>query len=584
MSQLNLPDRIVDQLRANLRAAGISAAESDLQGILEKGFLSRLPTVEQILEGAAADSTPDYLGGWSTPTPSPTNGAGEPASPSLPSQRERGPGDAGPYATLAQVAGLIRAHQLSPVELLEQTLERIARRDPALNAYQLVLAERARAAAAQAEREIAGGDYRGPLHGIPIAVKDLLDLAGTPTTAGSKILADHVAGADSTAVERLEQAGAVIVGKTRLSEFAYSPGSNNAHYGSTRNPWSADHDTGGSSSGSTAAVAAGLAYAALGSDTGGSIRIPASLCGVVGLKPTYGRVSRYGLIAFASSLDQIGPFTRTVEDTAIVLSAIAGHDKCDSTSLDAPVPNYAAALHKEPNLKGMRLALPREYFSVEGMEPSVDGAVKVAIEQLEKLGASFEEVSLPHTQYGLATYYLIAPAECSANLARYDGVKYSSSIRDSGATLWDVYEKTRGQCFGREVKRRIILGTYALSSGYYDAYYLKAQKVRTLIKRDFDQVFERFDAVVTPTSPNAAFELGAKTQDPLAMYLNDLFTIPTSLAGLPGISVPAGLANGLPVGLQVIGKALDEQTVLRVAHAYEQATEWHKQRSPVAQQ
>jgi aspartyl-tRNA(Asn)/glutamyl-tRNA(Gln) amidotransferase subunit A len=288
------------------------------------------------------------------------------------------------------------------------------------------------------------------------------------------------------------------------------------------------------------------------------------------------------LIAFASSLDQIGPFSRTVEDTAIVLNAIAGHDPCDSTSLRAPVPDYTAACRPDPNLKGVRLALPREYFSVEGVEPAVEAAVKQAIAQLETLGAELGEVSLPHTQYGLATYYLIAPAEASANLARYDGIKYSTSLRADGDSLWDVYERSRGQGFGAEVKRRIILGTYALSSGYYDAYYLKAQKVRTLIKQDFDNVFETFDAVVGPTSPSVAFPIGAKTQDPLAMYLNDLFTIPTSLAGLPGISVPAGLAGGLPVGLQVIGRALDETTILQIAHAFEQTTDWHTQRSPVA--
>jgi len=358
----------------------------------------------------------------------------------------------------------------------------------------------------------------------------------------------------------------------------------NSGFFPTRNPWDLERVPGGSSGGSAAAVGAEFAPFSLGTDTGGSIRQPAALCGVVGLKPTYGRVSRYGLIAFASSLDQIGPFTRSVSDTARVLSAIAGYDPNDSTSLQEPVPDYVSELLPEPNLKGVRLALPREYLSVEGMEPGVESAVKESIRQLQSLGAELDEVSLPHTQYGLATYYLIAPAECSANLARYDGVKYGSSVREPNANLWNVYERTRGSCFGTEVKRRIILGTYALSSGYYDAYYLKAQKVRTLIKRDFDEVFAKFDAVVTPTSPSVAFELGAKTQDPLAMYLNDLFTIPTSLAGLPGISVPGGQANGLPVGLQIIGKALDESTVLRIAHAYELATQWHTQRAPVALQ
>jgi aspartyl-tRNA(Asn)/glutamyl-tRNA(Gln) amidotransferase subunit A len=368
-----------------------------------------------------------------------------------------------------------------------------------------------------------------------------------------------------------------------MDEFAMGSSTENSAFFPTRNPWDLDRVPGGSSGGSAAAVAAEFAAFALGTDTGGSIRQPAALCGVVGLKPTYGRVSRYGLVAFASSLDQIGPFTRSVHDCARVMNAIAGYDPCDSTSLDAVVPDYSAGLGAEPNLKGVRLALPREYFSVAGMEPAVEDAVKAAIKHLEGLGAELGEVSLPHTQYGLATYYLIAPAECSANLARYDGVKYSLSLREPGFGLWDVYERSRGLGFGREVKRRIILGTYALSSGYYDAYYLKAQKVRTLIKQDFDAVFETYDAVVGPTSPNVAFPLGAKTQDPLAMYLNDLFTIPTSLAGLPGISVPAGLSGGLPIGLQIIGKALDEAMVLRIAHAYEQSTDWHTLRSPVAQ-
>jgi aspartyl-tRNA(Asn)/glutamyl-tRNA(Gln) amidotransferase subunit A len=485
--------------------------------------------------------------------------------------------------SITALRDLLRRREASALEIARAHLERIeALDDKTVRSLLTVTRQHAEAQANQADERIKQGEDT-PLLGVPMILKDVMITNGIRTTAGSKILEHFTPVEDGTITRRLAEAGTVLLGKANMDEFAMGSSTENSAYWPTRNPWDLDRVPGGSSGGSAAAVGAEFAPFSLGTDTGGSIRQPAALCGVVGLKPTYGRVSRYGLIAFASSLDQIGPFTRTVEDAAIVLRAIAGHDKCDSTSLDAPVPDYAAELQHEPNLKGMRLALPREYFGVEGMEPAVDSAVKAAISTLTDLGASFEEVSLPHTEYGLATYYLIAPAECSANLARYDGVKYSSSIHDPGATLWDVYEKTRGHCFGREVKRRIILGTYALSSGYYDAYYLKAQKVRTLIKRDFDQVFERFDAVITPTSPNAAFELGAKTQDPLAMYLNDLFTIPTSLAGLPGISVPAGLANGLPVGLQVIGKALDESTVLRVAHAYEQATEWHTQRSPVAQ-
>jgi len=381
----------------------------------------------------------------------------------------------------------------------------------------------------------------------------------------------------------LASAGAVMLGKTNMDEFAMGSSTENSGFFPTHNPWDLTRVPGGSSGGSAAAVAAGFAPLAFGTDTGGSIRQPAALCGVVGLKPTYGRVSRYGLIAFASSLDQIGPFGRSVEDVAMALTAVAGHDPCDSTSLDAPVPDYAGQLGQSDDLRGLRLALPREYFEVEGMEPAVQAGIRAAVDQLRELGAELDEVSLPHTEYGLSTYYLIAPAEASSNLARYDGVKYSTSLRGEGDgySLWEMYERTRGAGFGTEVKRRIILGTYALSSGYYDAYYLKAQKARTLIKADFDRVFEQHDAVVTPTSPTVAFPLGAKTQDPLAMYLNDLFTIPTSLAGLPGVSVPAGLAHGLPIGLQIIGKPLDESGILRIARAYEQQAGFATLRPPL---
>jgi aspartyl-tRNA(Asn)/glutamyl-tRNA(Gln) amidotransferase subunit A len=484
--------------------------------------------------------------------------------------------------SLIALRDLLRRREVSSLEATRAHLERIEALDePTVRSMLTVTRETAEAQAKRADKRLAAGDD-GPLLGVPMILKDVMITRGIRTTAGSKILENFTPVDDGTITRRLAEAGSVLLGKANMDEFAMGSSTENSAFWPTRNPWDLNRVPGGSSGGSAAAVGADFAPFSLGTDTGGSIRQPAALCGVVGLKPTYGRVSRYGLIAFASSLDQIGPFTRTVADTAAVLQVIAGHDPCDSTSLNEPVPDYSTAL--KPDLKGMRLALPREYFEVEGMEAEVERTVKAAIEQLQGLGAEIDEVNLPHTQYGLATYYLIAPAECSANLARYDGIKYGASLREDGATLWDVYEKTRGTCFGREVKRRIILGTYALSSGYYDAYYLKAQKVRTLIKRDFDQVFERFDAVITPTSPNVAFELGAKTQDPLAMYLNDLFTIPTSLAGLPGISVPAGFASGLPVGLQVIGKALDESTVLRIAHAYEQATDWHTRRSPVALQ
>jgi aspartyl-tRNA(Asn)/glutamyl-tRNA(Gln) amidotransferase subunit A len=483
---------------------------------------------------------------------------------------------------VGELRDLLRRRELSSLELTRVFLERIQALDAStVRSLLTVTPELAEHQARQADARIQQGED-GPLLGVPMILKDVLVTCGVRTTAGSRMLEAFEPLEDATVVRRLAQAGTVLLGKANMDEFAMGSSTENSAFFPTRNPWDLDRVPGGSSGGSAAAVGAELAPFSLGTDTGGSIRQPAALCGVFGLKPTYGRVSRYGLIAFASSLDQIGPFSRSVKDSAEVLSVIAGHDPCDSTSLDAPVPDYANALDGR-DLKGIRLGLPREYFEVEGMEPGVDACVKQAIHKLQALGAEVDEVSLPHTEYGLATYYLIAPAECSANLARYDGVKYSASIRADGASLWDVYEQTRGRRFGNEVKRRIVLGTYALSSGYYDAYYLKAQKVRTLIKQDFDTVFERFDAVVTPTSPNVAFPIGSKTQDPLAMYLNDLFTIPTSLAGLPGASVPAGLSDGLPVGLQIVGRALDESIVLRVAHAYEQATDWHSLRSPVAQ-
>jgi aspartyl-tRNA(Asn)/glutamyl-tRNA(Gln) amidotransferase subunit A len=471
--------------------------------------------------------------------------------------------------------------EISALEVTQAHLERIEALDAStVRSMLTVTRQTAEDQARQADSRLAAGSG-GPLTGVPMILKDVLTTRGIVTTAGSRILEKFVPLEDATITRRLAEAGTVLLGKANMDEFAMGSSTENSAFFPTCNPWDLGCVPGGSSGGSAAGVAAEFAPFALGTDTGGSIRQPAALCGVVGFKPTYGRVSRYGLIAFASSLDQIGPFSRTVEDTAQVMNAIAGYDPCDSTSLDIAVPDYTAALN-DVSLKGVRLALPREYFSAEGMDPGVEASVKTAIKHLESLGAELGEVSLPHTQYGLATYYLIAPAEASANLARYDGIKYSTSLREPGDSLWDVYERSRGKGFGAEVKRRIILGTYALSSGYYDAYYLKAQKVRTLIKQDFDTVFETYDAVVGPTSPLVAFAQGAKTQDPLAMYLNDLFTIPTSLAGLPGISIPAGLVGGLPVGLQIIGKALDEAGVLRIAHAFEQSTEWHTLRSPIA--
>jgi aspartyl-tRNA(Asn)/glutamyl-tRNA(Gln) amidotransferase subunit A len=484
--------------------------------------------------------------------------------------------------SIVELRALLARREISALEVARAHLDRIEALDAStVRSLLTVTRERAEEQASRADERLRAGDT-APLLGIPMILKDVLTTRGIRTTCGSRILENFIPIEDGTITRRLDEAGSVLLGKSNMDEFAMGSSTENSAFFPTRNPWDLDRVPGGSSGGSAAAVGAEFAPFALGTDTGGSIRQPGALCGVIGFKPTYGRVSRYGLVAFASSLDQIGPFTRSVEDCALVMNAIAGYDRCDSTSLQAPVPDYAALLTANSSLKGIRLALPREYFSVEGMEPAVEASVKAAIRHLEGLGAELGEVSLPHTQYGLATYYLIAPAECSANLARYDGVKYGLSIREPNAGLWDVYERSRGEGFGREVKRRIILGTYALSSGYYDAYYLKAQKVRTLIKQDFDAAFENFDAVVGPTSPNVAFPLGAKTQDPLAMYLNDLFTIPTSLAGLPGISVPAGMADGLPVGMQIIGKALDEATILRIAHAFEQSTEWHHLRSPVA--
>jgi aspartyl-tRNA(Asn)/glutamyl-tRNA(Gln) amidotransferase subunit A len=412
--------------------------------------------------------------------------------------------------------------------------------------------------------------------GIPVSLKDVLCTTDAPTTAASRILAGYRSPYDATVVARLRAQDAVFVGKSNTDEFAMGSSTENSAYGVTRNPWDTDRVPGGSSGGPAAAVAAGEAIVSLGSDTGGSIRQPAGFCGVVGLKPTYGRVSRFGLIAFASSLDQIGPFTRSVEDAALALSAIAGHDPNDSTSAPVEVPNFADGLASD--LRGTKIGIAREY-SVDGMEPGVETAVQAAIEQLRALGAEVVDVSLPHTKYALATYYVTAPAEASANLARFDGVRYGFS--KEAASLKAMYEETRGEGFGSEVKRRIMLGTYALSSGYYDAYYVKAQKVRTLIKRDFDEAFAKVDAIVAPTSPTVAFDIGARTDDPVQMYLADVFTIPANMAGIPGIAVPCGFSEGLPVSLQVLGKSFDEASILRIAHAYEQSTPWHTMRPPI---
>ena len=490
--------------------------------------------------------------------------------------------------TITEVRDLMRRRVVSSRELTEACLKRIDRDAESLNTFLAIGQQAALAAADAADAGFRHGEGADkPLLGIPYALKDIfvtraLDDAGKPngglpTTAGSRILEGYRCAYASDAEERLTAGGAVLLGKTNLDEFAMGSSNENSAFGPVRNPWDRTTVPGGSSGGSAAAVAAGQAYFATGTDTGGSIRQPASLSGIVGMKPTYGRVSRYGMVAFASSLDQCGPLVRSVSDAALVLGALAGHDPRDSTSVNVPVPDYAATLTGE--VRGLRLGVPKEYF-VAGMEPGVETAVRAAIGVLEGLGAEIVEVSLPSTDHGLATYYIITPAEASANLARYDGVRYGLSAGNDD--LLENYLRTRGDGFGPEVKRRIILGTYALSAGYYDAYYLKAQQVRTLIKAEFDAVLSDVDALLAPTSPSVAFKIGAKTEDPLLMYLNDACTLPVNIAGLPGISVPCGLSEGLPVGLQVIGRAFDEATVLRVADAFERAAGFADLRPPTA--
>ncbi len=478
--------------------------------------------------------------------------------------------------TVHEARALLSRGKISSTELTEALIQQIESLDGQLKAYLAFTPEIARRRAQEADRRLAQGD-QAPLLGVPLAVKDVLCTTDLPTTCGSKILQGFMSPYNATAVEKLYAAGAVVLGKTNCDEFAMGSSTENSAYFTTHNPWDLTRVPGGSSGGSAAAVAAGEALAALGTDTGGSVRQPASFCGIVGLKPTYGRVSRYGLIAFASSLDQVGCLTKDVRDTAIVLGVIAGYDAKDSTSVNIPVADYEQALKSD--IQGLRIGVPREYFT-EGMQPGVAEAAKEAIRVLEGLGASIEEVSLPHTEYALPTYYLIAPAEASANLARYDGVKYGFSFPNA-EDMWDSYRRTRQHGFGPEVKRRIMLGTYALSAGYYDAYYLKAQKARTLIKGDFDQAFARCDVLVGPTSPTVAFKIGEKVDDPLQMYLSDIFTLSLNLAGLCGISVPCGFVEGMPVGLQIFGRAFDEGVILRVAYAYEQATDWHKKRPPI---
>ena len=480
-----------------------------------------------------------------------------------------------PALTIADLQSLLRRKEVSPREVIESLRARIEAVEPKIDAYLSIDFD---AALKEAEKV----DVQLPLGGVPIAIKDLINVKGQPCTCGSKILGNYRSPYDATVIQRLRAAGAIPLGKTNMDEFAMGSSTENSSVKVTHNPWDLARVPGGSSGGSAAAVAADAAFGALGTDTGGSIRQPASLSGLVGLKPSYGRVSRFGLTAFASSLDQVGPLTKTVRDSAMIMNAIAGHDPQDSTSLPDPVPVYTKNLGHD--LKGVRLGIPKEY-RVGGIDPQVSSAVNVAIKQLESLGAKIVHLSLPHTEYGIAVYYFLATAEASANLARFDGVRYGYRAKDP-KDLLDHYGRTRGEGFGAEVKRRIILGTYVLSSGYYDAYYVRAQKVRELIRQDFVKAFEKVDAIVSPTSPEPAFKLGERTANPLAMYLADIFTNTGNLAGICGINVPCGFAktNGsqLPIGLQILGKALDEARVFQTAYAYEQSTDWHKAKPPIA--
>ena len=475
--------------------------------------------------------------------------------------------------TIHETHDLLRKGKISAVELTLSCLERIGAVEGRVKAFVTITGETALEQATRVDQLLTSSAAK-PLTGAPMQIKDVMCTRGIRTTCSSRMLEEFVPTYDARVVERLASEDAVLLGKGNMDEFAMGSSTENSAFFPSHNPWDLDRVPGGSSGGGAAAVAADEVIYALGSDTGGSIRQPASLCGVVGMKPTYGLVSRFGLVAYASSLDQIGPITKDVTDCALVLNGIAGQDPRDSTSIPYKVPDYTRALTGD--IKGLRIGIPKEYF-VEGIQDGVRQAVSSATSVLEDLGASLEEVSLPSTHYALACYYILALSECSANLARYDGVKYGFSYQDT-ESMWEAMERTRQYGFGAEVKRRIMLGTYALSAGYYDAYYLKAQKVRTLLRREFEDVFNRFDAIVTPTSPTVAFRLGEKTEDPVQMYLSDIYTVPVNVAGLPAISLPCGMADGLPVGLQLIGPALSEETLLRTAYAYEQATEWHKAR------
>lgn len=475
---------------------------------------------------------------------------------------------------VSELHSLLHKKEISVSDLVDESFKRIAEVEEKVQAFLTLNEEQARVKAKQLDEKLATEKEFGLLFGMPIGIKDNIVTKGLRTTCASKILYNFDPIYDATVVERLNEADAVTIGKLNMDEFAMGSSTENSGFQLTRNPWDLERVPGGSSGGSAAAVAAGEVPFALGSDTGGSIRQPAAFCGVVGLKPTYGRVSRYGLVAFASSLDQIGPITRTVEDNAYLLQVISGLDPMDSTSANVDVPDYVSALTGD--IQGLKIAVPKEYLG-EGVSEEVRQSVLDALKVLEGLGATWEEVSLPHSKYALATYYLLASSEASANLARFDGVRYGYRT-DNAKNLMEMYKQTRSEGFGNEVKRRIMLGTFALSSGYYDAYYKKAQKVRTLIKQDFENVFEKYDVIIGPTTPTPAFKIGEKTSDPLTMYANDILTIPVNLAGVPGISIPCGFVDGLPVGLQIIGKHFDESTIYRVAHAFEQATDYHKQK------
>ncbi|HDP90324.1 MAG TPA: Asp-tRNA(Asn)/Glu-tRNA(Gln) amidotransferase subunit GatA [Thioalkalivibrio sp.] len=472
--------------------------------------------------------------------------------------------------TIAELATVLQQGEVSSVELTQHFIDRIEKLDAGLNAFITVTPEAALQAAKAADARIKAGEA-APLTGVPIAHKDIFCTSGVRTSCGSRMLDNFVAPYDATVVERFRAAGAVMVGKTNMDEFAMGSSNETSFYGPVKNPWDTERVPGGSSGGSAAAVAARLAPGATGTDTGGSIRQPAALCGITGLKPTYGRVSRWGMIAFASSLDQGGPMARTAEDCAIMLGAMAGFDERDSTSIERPVDDYVGALNTD--IAGLKIGLPKEYFG-EGLDPDVARAIEAAIDEYKKLGAEVVEISLPNTHLAVPAYYVVAPAECSSNLSRFDGVRYGYRCEDP-KDLVDLYTRSRGEGFGAEVKRRIMIGTYALSAGYYDAYYLKAQKIRRLISDDFRKAFEQVDVIMGPSSPSTAFKVGEKADDPVTMYLSDIYTIAANLAGLPGMSVPAGEVGGLPVGLQIIGNYFDEARLLNVAHRFQQVTDWH---------